>query len=227
MGASAETFVLRNGIVVSGKLQSMDAQEIGIERCGRVEHFAREEVKSINLESTRSGEACSASSQPKLELPAGFSITLRTVDHIDSQREPAGQVFRAVLESSIEVDGRILVSAGASMILKLVQAGDSASGQTLDLVAIQLGKRWARIEPAPAKGVSLMATASALATVSVAGATLPGSAQESDKPQAGVSFVAWTISVDSGVCEITNSPNCWDGRGIGCTGTRSMSRRRH
>jgi hypothetical protein len=172
-GASAEILVLRNGIVVSGKLQSMDAQEIGIERCGRVEHFAREEVKSINLESTSGGEACSASSQPKLELPAGFSLTLRTVDHIDSQREPAGQVFRAVLESSIEVDGRILVSAGASMIMKLVPAGDSASGQTLDLVAIQLGKRWARIEPAPAKGVSLMATASALATVSVAGATLP------------------------------------------------------
>jgi len=54
-----------------------------------------------------------------------------------------------------------------------------------------------------------------------------GSAQESDEPQAGVSFVAWTISVDSGVCEVTNSPNCWDGRGIGCTGTRFMSRRRH
>lgn len=173
MGASAETFVLRNGIVVSGKLQSMDAQDVGIERCGRVEHFAREEVKSINLESTSGAEACSASSQPKLELPAGFSITLRTVDHIDSLREPAGQVFRAVLETSIEVDGRILVSSGASMIIKLVPAGDSASGQTLDLVGIQLGKRWARIAPAPVKGVSLMATASGLAAVSVAGAALP------------------------------------------------------
>src|SRR5260370_14329121 len=173
MGASAETFVLRNGIVVSGKLQSMDAQDVGIERCGRVEHFAREEVKSINLESTSGGEACSASSQPKLELPAGFTITLRTVDHIDSQREPAGQVFRAVLETSIEVDGRILVSSGASMIIKLVPAGDSASGQTLDLVGIQLGKRWARIAPAPVKGVSLMATASGLAAVSCARGAFP------------------------------------------------------
>src|SRR5260370_36386516 len=123
---SAETFVLRDGIVVSGKLQSMDAQDVGIERCGRVEHFAREEVKSINLESTSGAEACSASSQPKLELPAGFSITLRTVDHIDSLREPAGQVFRAVLETSIEVDGRILVSSGASIVIKLVPAADSA-----------------------------------------------------------------------------------------------------
>src|ERR1700730_5377635 len=82
VSASAETFVLRNGIVVSGKLQSMDAQDVGIERCGRVEHFAREDVKSINLESSGAEETCSASSQPKLELPAGFSITLRTVDHI-------------------------------------------------------------------------------------------------------------------------------------------------
>jgi hypothetical protein len=171
--ASAETFVLRNGVVVSGKLQSMDAQDVGIERCGRVEHFAREEVKSINLDSSSAGEACSASSQPKLELPAGFTITLRTVDHIDSQREPAGQVFRAVLEKSIEVDGRILVSGGASMIIKLAPAGDSTSGQTLELVGIQLGKRWARIAPAPAKGAPIMATAPALAVVSVAGATLP------------------------------------------------------
>lgn len=169
--ASAETFVLRNGTVVSGKLQSMDAQDVGIERCGRVEHFAREEVKSINLESTSGGEPCSASSQPKLELPAGFNITLRTVDRIDSQREPAGQVFRAVLDASIEVEGRILVSSGASMIIKLVPAGDSNSGQTLDLVGIQLGKRWARI--APAKDVPLMATAPAMAAVSVAGAALP------------------------------------------------------
>jgi starch phosphorylase len=36
------------------------------------------------------------------------------------------------------------------------------------------------------------------------GAIKVGSAQESDEPQAGVSLVAWTISVDSGVCATTN-----------------------
>jgi hypothetical protein len=166
-GADAETLTLRNGIVVSGKLQSMDAQDVGIERCGRVEHFAREEVKSINLESASRGEACSASSQPKLELPAGLSITLRILDYIDSQREQTGQVFRAELESSIKVDGRVLVSSGAKAIVKLVPTGDPTSDRTLDLVSFQVGTRWARIEARPAEGASIMSTPPALTTASV------------------------------------------------------------
>src|SRR5216684_7125754 len=70
----AETLLLRSGSVIRGKLQSMDAQEVRIERCGRVEQYAREGVKSIGLESADGGEACGASSQPNVELPAGMRI---------------------------------------------------------------------------------------------------------------------------------------------------------
>jgi hypothetical protein len=53
-----------------------------------------------------------------------------------------------------------------------------------------------------------------------------GSAQESDETQAGVGLMAGAISVNWAVCGIANLRNCWDGRGIGCTGMRSTKRRR-
>ena len=121
VASPAETLTLRDGSIIRGKLQSMDAQEVRIERCGRVEQYAREGVKSIGLESADGGEACGASSQPNVELPAGMRIALRILDYIDSQREPIGQVFRARLEAAIEVDGRILVSRGSPIILGLVE----------------------------------------------------------------------------------------------------------
>ena len=46
--------------------------------------------------------------------------------------------------------------------------------------------------------------ASRLNVLGSVGGSIVGSAQESDEPQAGVSLVAWTISVDSGVCATTN-----------------------
>jgi hypothetical protein len=171
--SSAETLLLRNGAAVTGKLQGMDAQEVRIERCGRVERYAREEVKSLDLESAGGGEPCGASSQPKLELPAGLSMTVRMLDYIDSQREPAGQVFRAKLETTLKVDGRVIVSSGAQMIVRMVHIGGVNTRQTLDLVGIQLGKRWARIEPLRDTGRSLISTPPTIAAVSVPEASSP------------------------------------------------------
>src|SRR5258708_16158283 len=158
VAAPAETLALRDGSIMRGKLQSMDAQEVRIERCGRVEQYAREGVKSIGLESADGGEACGASSQPNVELPAGMRIALRILDYIDSQREPVGQVFRARLEAAIEVDGRILVSRGSPIILGLVEKGGTMTQPrtALDLVGVQLDKRWARFEPLPVTGRSLI-----------------------------------------------------------------------
>ena len=72
------------------------------------------------------------------------------------------------------MDGRVLVSGGARMILKLVPAGDFTSDLTLDLVSVQLGKRWARLEAIPATGVSLMSSAAPMAIVSLSGEASPG-----------------------------------------------------
>lgn len=173
--APAETLMFRNGSVVSGKLLSMDAQEVRLERCGSVERYAREAVKSIGLESADVGETCGASSQANLDLPAGMSITIQIRDHIDSQREQIGQVFRAKLEAAIEMEGRILVSRDSPLIVGLVQTGGTTSQPhpSLDLIGVHLGKQWARIEPLPVKGRSLMSAPPAIAVVSRPTAALP------------------------------------------------------
>jgi hypothetical protein len=170
----AETLLLRNGSVVSGKLQSMDSQEIKIERCGRIEQYAREEIKSIGLESADE-RTCGAWSPSNVELPAGTSVKLRILDHIDSQHEPIGQVFRAQLEAAIEMEGRILVSRDSPVIVGLVQTGGTTSQlrPTLDLVGVHLGRQWARIEPLPVKGRSLISASPRIAVVARPAPSLP------------------------------------------------------
>jgi hypothetical protein len=198
--SSAETLMFRNGSAVNGKLQSMDAQEVRIERCGRVEQYAREEVRLISLESAGSGELCAPSSQPNGKLPAGMSIALQMLDYIDSQREPVGQVFRAKLEAALEVDGRVLVSRGSPFIVRMVQTAGTTSQPrlALDLVGVQLGKQWARIEPLPVKGRSLISASPTIAMLRPPATALPdllldrailGSEHISIRPNTSLTFV--------------------------------------
>jgi hypothetical protein len=153
--ATAETLVLRSGSTVTGKLLNMDSHEVSIERCGRPEKYDRLEVKSITLEPDARSAPCGVPLSSKVEFPLGTIIQARLLDYVDSSREPVGQAFRATVETPVTVDGRIVISGGVRMIVKLVQ-NYGATGQralTLDVAGVQLGKEWAAFgsEQSPGK----------------------------------------------------------------------------
>jgi hypothetical protein len=154
LACSAETVVFHDGRTVAGKLLGMDSHEVKLERCGGVEKYAREDVKSIGMEKNPSVEPCAAPSSPHVvDLPSDTRILLHLLDFIDSTTVPPGQVFRGDVEEPIKLSGRVVISAHSRVILKLVDAGGSTERPNLaiDLIGIQLGTDWAALEPASGK----------------------------------------------------------------------------
>jgi hypothetical protein len=58
----------------------------------------------------------------RMTIPAGEHVTVRMIDSIDSDRNEAGQVFRASLVSPLTSRGRVVVPAGATVIVLLEEA---------------------------------------------------------------------------------------------------------
>ena len=86
-----------------------------------------------------------------VEIPSGTSITVRMIDDIDSQRDRAGQTFRASVEEPVMVNGDTVVPRGADVVIKLVD--DKESGKltgktelTLDVVSVQVNGRMVDID---------------------------------------------------------------------------------
>ena len=149
-----ETVVLKNGTSIRGALVSMDAREIVLERCGRLEHYAKQDVNAVQMDAVAGSDPCPAI-PPKLEIPSGFRIKARMTDYVDSLREPKGQVFLAALDAPIMIDGRTIVQPGARLLLKMMELGSGPGGpiQTVDLIGIELRKSsWITIQPAGGKG---------------------------------------------------------------------------
>jgi BON domain len=80
--------------------------------------------------------------QPRtVTVPAGATITVRTIDNIDSSANTTGQVFKASLDAPIVVDERVIVPKGADAYIKLVNASSAGkikgrSELTLDIQSI-------------------------------------------------------------------------------------------
>jgi hypothetical protein len=142
-----ETIILKNGASITGTLVEMDARQITLKHCGRVEFYARQDINAIQMDTPDKPEACPAKPK-KSELPAGFAIRVRMTEYVDSRNEPKGQVFLAKLEEPIFMSGRTLVPAGGRALVKLIElsGGDENPIRTLDLIAIELGRStWAEL----------------------------------------------------------------------------------
>jgi hypothetical protein len=72
------------------------------------------------------------------QIPSGTTISVRTINAINSQTAKEGQTFKASLDQPIESGGATLVPAGADVTLKLVKVKESGhfTGSTDLTVAI-------------------------------------------------------------------------------------------
>lgn len=61
----------------------------------------------------------------EVTIPAGERVTVRMIDAIDSDRNQAGQVFRASLASPLVSRGRVVVPTGAPVTVVLANESDA------------------------------------------------------------------------------------------------------
>jgi len=81
--------------------------------------------------------------QPKqVQIPASTTLTIRMIDGVDSSVNRAGEIFHASLENPIVVDNQVIVSKGADVYVRLVDANSAGkfSGRSdlhLELVKLE------------------------------------------------------------------------------------------
>ncbi|HJZ99904.1 MAG TPA: hypothetical protein VKE70_25520 [Candidatus Solibacter sp.] len=138
--ALAEKLSLRDGTQIGGAIESMDAAQVRIRRCGRIETYSRSEIVSIELAASAESGDCRGT---KWEIPERTTLSLLLLDYIDSNREPRNQTFRALLDAPLIVDGKEIVPKGFGATLQFVERGREL---TLEIVGLQLDrKRWAEV----------------------------------------------------------------------------------
>ncbi len=78
------------------------------------------------------------------EVPAGTVIYVRMIDAIDSDKNAAGETFRASLDEPLTVDGEEIAPKGADAVVRLAAAQESGklTGKTeltIELVSVTVG----------------------------------------------------------------------------------------
>ena len=80
----------------------------------------------------------------QITIPAGTVVNVRMIDSITSDQNYAGQTFRASLDNSIRVGNQVVLSRGATALVKLVEVKSAGrvtgrSRLNLQLVSIETG----------------------------------------------------------------------------------------
>jgi BON domain len=76
----------------------------------------------------------------KVTIPAGEHVTIRMIDSIDSDRNEAGQEFRASLVSPLVSRGRVVVPADATVYVVLATQADAGRLKGRSALEIQLSR---------------------------------------------------------------------------------------
>lgn len=89
-------------------------------------------------------------------IPANTTVTVRTIDSIDSSQNTTGQIFRASLDAPVVADDRVVIPAGTDAFLKLANASSAGhfkgrSELTLELASIVYQGRTYNIESSDVK----------------------------------------------------------------------------
>jgi hypothetical protein len=146
---ATDTITMKDGTQHTGTLVSASSTTITFREAGRLHHYPRSQVQSMELGpgspalATRSHEAGLAKS---MNLPEGTEISVLTDQVIDSSNASPGQTYSAdVAENVTDSAGNVLIPKGspAELVLRSVTKGGVTSGPelTLDLQSIKVANR--------------------------------------------------------------------------------------
>lgn len=71
-------------------------------------------------------------------VPAGTTLYVRMLNGIDSEKNVVGDTFRASLDSPIEVDGRVVVPAGAEIVGRVAEDKSAGHFTGKSVIALEL-----------------------------------------------------------------------------------------
>jgi hypothetical protein len=138
--AWADSLELKNGSLINGKFMGGTESAISFQVGSEVQSYNLADITSLKFDSgttdmpapaanSRSGEAGAAAAQVPtyVTIPAGTTITVRTIDSIVSTKNQVGDRFEATLEEPLTVDGNVVVPKDAEVYGRLAESKKSGT----------------------------------------------------------------------------------------------------
>jgi hypothetical protein len=148
LNAAADRVMLADGTVVSGRATQLDAEAIGLTRCGEHITYLRSAVRSVEFDSESAH--CTASSDPASnpKMPAGTRLVVTLSHPIELDQEPDNQIFGGSLSEAIIESDHLLARRGAPVLMQLRPAGTASRHgiRELHLTAVRLDHGWATLD---------------------------------------------------------------------------------
>jgi hypothetical protein len=120
---TADTLYLRNGSGVEGVFVGATNREVQFKgKDGVTKRYAIANVEALEFTEPPPKPAKSVSS---VVIPAGTTITVRTIDSIDSTKTSAGQRFRASIDDPVVVGNQVIIPRGANCTVQVVQVQEN------------------------------------------------------------------------------------------------------
>jgi hypothetical protein len=143
--ARADSLELKNGSLINGRFLGGSEIEVSFQIGSSVQKFNRSDIVSIKFDSdapvsetphasvrvpfhdSENAEHASRQTLETVSIPAGTTISVRTIDGIDSARNHVGDRFEASLEEPLTVDGNVVVPKRAEVYGRLAESKESGT----------------------------------------------------------------------------------------------------
>jgi hypothetical protein len=140
--AVADSLELRNGSVIKGKFMGGDQNSINFQVESSMQSYSVGDVRALRFDSEPQGAADSPSGgQPYapdsaagaakissyVTIPAGTTISVRTIDAIDSTKNHVEDRFQASLEEPLIVDDKVVAAKGADVYGRLEESKETGT----------------------------------------------------------------------------------------------------
>lgn len=151
--ASADTLELKDGRVLEGRFMGGTQAVLRFEVNGELQTFSTNDVVAVSFTRGGSGNhqsqappqeeapapvqpapqslapnssrAADSSGNSSVSIPAGQSLLVRMIDGVDSSRNHVGDVFRASLETDLNVNGYVVARKGTDVYGRLANAKEA------------------------------------------------------------------------------------------------------
>jgi hypothetical protein len=141
--AVADSLDLKNGSLVKGRFMGGDQNSINFQVGSSLQTYNVGDIRTLRFDSEPEGAAVSfpPAGQPYasvsateaakissyLTVPAGTTISVRTIDAIDSTKDYVGDRFQASLEEPLIVDGNVVAAKGADVYGRVEESKETGT----------------------------------------------------------------------------------------------------
>ena len=140
--AVADSLELKNGSLIKGMFMGGDQNTINFQVGSSLQTYNVGDVRALRFDSQPEGADVSLSSAGQqyasvsateaakisyMTIPAGTTISVRTIDAIDSTKNHVGDRFQASLEEPLILDDKVVASKGADVYGRLEESKETGT----------------------------------------------------------------------------------------------------